>query len=590
MQPSYEQAISPGTLVHGRYRVTRIVGRGGMGAVYEAVDQRLGNTVALKQMLVSGPGVASAFEREARILAGLRHAALPRVTDYFGEELGQFLVMEFIPGNDLSSVMAQHGRPLPPEEVLRWADQILSALEYLHLQQPPIIHRDIKPQNIKLTPTGEIILLDFGLAKGVSSAQTQTSSIVAYTPTYAPVEQVQGSGTTPASDIYALSATLHHLLTGTPPPDVLQRLAARAHGQADPLTPVDQLNPLLPPTIARWLLQGLSLDPTQRYPSATAMRNARNALHTSVPPAALGTTLVAAPPGGAATGTPPRNVPPPPAPVYAAPTATSANPTREAPQRTGIPLWLILAGIVVSVGMLILAGGILLLLSRQEPAIAVPAPVITAPANSDQRASPTAQLPPLQDPAPPLPLPPLDAPPPGAPDSNLSSIPEPVFGPLRAQTPLQVSASAAGEPGFDAAGNRTTFEAANVADGRADTAWRVAGNGQGQFVQLDFADPVRIHELQVIPGYAKIDPFDGSDRFLQNRRVLGARIEFSDGTSYNVTFTDSRALQAITLPVPIVSSYVRLVVLETTPLPNDPNSRDFTPISEFVVIGEAQLP
>ena len=154
------------TLLQGRYLIVEQIGRGGMGAVYKATDTRLRATVALKETLVAGDPARRAFEREAQLLAGLRHSALPRVSDHFMEGDGQFLVMEFIPGEDLAAMLAQRSVPFPADDVLRWADQLLDALDYLHSQQPPIIHRDIKPQNTKLTARGEIILLDFGLAKG----------------------------------------------------------------------------------------------------------------------------------------------------------------------------------------------------------------------------------------------------------------------------------------------------------------------------------------------------------------------------------------------------------------------------------------
>lgn len=105
--PDFTASLAPNTLIHQRYLVVRVIGRGGMGAVYEAIDQRLGNRVALKQMLLSGPLFSSAFQREARILAGLRRPALPKVSDYFADSTGQFLVMEFLPGTDLGALLAE---------------------------------------------------------------------------------------------------------------------------------------------------------------------------------------------------------------------------------------------------------------------------------------------------------------------------------------------------------------------------------------------------------------------------------------------------------------------------------------------------
>jgi serine/threonine protein kinase len=192
--------LSPKTLLQERYRVVRLIGRGGMGAVYEATDIRLKISVALKQTLVVGAQFRKAFQHEALLLARLRHAALPMVTDYFIEGDAQFLVMQFIPGSDLATQLAKRNSPFPVGDVLAWADQLLQALEYLHSQEPPVIHRDIKPQNLKQTAGGEIVLLDFGLAKGAAAqSQLAGSSVFGFTPLYAPLEQIRGSGTSPLS-------------------------------------------------------------------------------------------------------------------------------------------------------------------------------------------------------------------------------------------------------------------------------------------------------------------------------------------------------------------------------------------------------
>src|SRR2546421_7386016 len=153
--------LSPETILQGRYRIVRQLGQGGMGAVYEAVDQRLDATVALKETLFTDEKLRRQFEREARLLARMHHPALPRVSDHFAEGGGEFLVMQFIAGDDLASNIAQRRGPFPPEQVALWADQLLDALDYLHTQDPQIVHRDIKPQNLKLTARGQIVLLDF---------------------------------------------------------------------------------------------------------------------------------------------------------------------------------------------------------------------------------------------------------------------------------------------------------------------------------------------------------------------------------------------------------------------------------------------
>src|SRR5436190_12308850 len=129
-----------------RYRIVRQLGQGGMGAVYEAVDERLDTIVALKETLFTDEKLRKQFEREARLLARLHHPALPRVSDHFNEVDGQFLVMQYIAGEDLAEMLTQRNAPFPQPEVVRWADQLCDALDYLHTQEPQIIHRDIKPE------------------------------------------------------------------------------------------------------------------------------------------------------------------------------------------------------------------------------------------------------------------------------------------------------------------------------------------------------------------------------------------------------------------------------------------------------------
>jgi serine/threonine protein kinase/regulation of enolase protein 1 (concanavalin A-like superfamily) len=266
--------LTPTTLINNRYRIVRSIGHGGMGAVYEAIDERLNTTVALKQTMVSGEHFNKAFEREAKLLAMLHHRALPTVSDYFVDSNGQFLVMRFIPGTDLGALLTQRGNLFPVDTVLDWAQQLLNVLECLHTRQPPILHRDIKPQNIKLTEDGELVLLDFGLAKGAISAQSAVrslSSLYGYTPQYASLEQIKGTGTDPRSDLYSVGATLHHLLTNVVPVDALDRVSAIIAGQPDPLRPVRELNPQMPAAIEAVVMGALSLDPNKRPVSASAM-------------------------------------------------------------------------------------------------------------------------------------------------------------------------------------------------------------------------------------------------------------------------------------------------------------------------------
>ncbi len=266
--------LEAGKILQNRYRIEKQIGQGGMGAVYIAVDRRFGSTVAIKETLFLGENFEKAFEREARLLNSLRHPALPNVRDYFSEDHNQYLVMEFIPGEDLSEKLEKNGEAFELEEVLNWSKQLLEALDFLHTQEIPVIHRDIKPQNLKLTPNGQIILLDFGLAKGNptdASHLTNAKSIFGYSRNYASLEQMQGTGTDPRSDLYSLAATVYHLATGTPPVDALTRAMSVLSEQADPLLPANQVNGQVTKGIANILHNAMNLNANQRPASAGEM-------------------------------------------------------------------------------------------------------------------------------------------------------------------------------------------------------------------------------------------------------------------------------------------------------------------------------
>ena len=269
--------LGPDTILQSRYQIIRHLGRGGMGAVYEAIDLRLGHTVALKQTLTSDAQTWKQFEREARLMARLNHSVLPRVTDYFTEGNRAFLVMQFVEGADLAEMIAKQAGPFPRHAVVAWADQLLDALIYLHAHERQIIHRDIKPHNLKVTPEGHIVLLDFGLAKSQSNnshSGISCTSVFGYTPRYAPLEQIQDLGTGPQSDIYALGATLYHLLTGIKPPDALTRAAALVSSRPNPLKPADEVNSFVGPELAAILNCAMAQNPDERYASAGEFREA----------------------------------------------------------------------------------------------------------------------------------------------------------------------------------------------------------------------------------------------------------------------------------------------------------------------------
>jgi len=266
--------LTPNTLLNGRYRIEKLIGQGGMGAVYKAHAEHLQLTVAVKEATVTDTGLLAAFSKEAQRLARLRHPALPRVIDHFVEGYGHYLVMEFIEGEDLGDKLQARGQPFSVDYVVALGDQLLQVLDYLHGQQPAIIHRDIKPQNLKVMPNGFLILLDFGLAKGGLTQQNTygSRSLFGFSAGYAPPEQMNALGTDQRSDLYSVAATLWTLLTAQRAIDAQVREQAAKHGVPDPMRPANELNPQVPPLVAQALTNALALNPNQRPNSATQMR------------------------------------------------------------------------------------------------------------------------------------------------------------------------------------------------------------------------------------------------------------------------------------------------------------------------------
>jgi serine/threonine protein kinase len=275
--------LAADTVLQDRYRILSLLNQGGMGSVYLAEDLRFRSRVAVKEAYLTNEEFRRAFAREAGLLHRLRHRALPHVTDHFAEGEAQYLVMQLFPGKDLDELLKEKiketGEAFAVNQVLRWADQLLDALEYMHGHQPPVVHRDIKPQNLKLTAQGDVILLDFGLAKGAAAEMPQTDAITdeslhGFTRHYAPLEQIRGVGTDPRSDLYALAATIYRLITGRVPSDALTRAAAALERQPDPLRPANKLNEQVPEAVAAVLTRALAQLPDERPANATEMRQA----------------------------------------------------------------------------------------------------------------------------------------------------------------------------------------------------------------------------------------------------------------------------------------------------------------------------
>jgi serine/threonine-protein kinase len=212
--------LAQGQVLNNRYRIVNLLGQGGFGAVYRAWDVNLKRPCAVKENLDTSPEAQAQFEREALILAGLIHPNLARVTDhFFVPDQGQYLVMDFVEGEDLHQMIESSGGPISEQDAVRWVSQVCDALSYMHTQQPPIIHRDIKPANIKVTPEGKAMLVDFGIAKIYDPKLRTTVGARAITPGYSPPEQYGQGKTDLRSDIFALGATMYTMLTARVPPD-----------------------------------------------------------------------------------------------------------------------------------------------------------------------------------------------------------------------------------------------------------------------------------------------------------------------------------------------------------------------------------
>ncbi len=258
------------TLLHNRYRIIDILGQGGMGSVYRAVDENLGVQIALKENLFTTDEYARQFRLEAVILANLRHPNLPRVSDHIvlGDQ-GQYLVMDFIEGEDLRFRMERLGM-LTEDDAVHIGAAICDALTYLHSRKPPILHRDIKPGNVKITPDGHIFLVDFGLAKVYQSAsQATTTGARAMTPGYSPPEQYGTARTDPRTDIYSLGATLYAALCGIIPEDGLARAMDNAQ-----LTPLRKRNSKVSRRLAASIEKAMAVDPSDRFQTAEEFKKA----------------------------------------------------------------------------------------------------------------------------------------------------------------------------------------------------------------------------------------------------------------------------------------------------------------------------
>ena len=252
---------STGTIIKGRYRMEELLGQGGFGQVYKARDTVLQVPVAVKRLFDSSPEMVEQFCNEARILARLKNRGLPRVTDYFRDAGGYFLVMDYIDGMNLEEKVLVRGAPLKVEDALTVMLQVMETLNYVHRQG--VVHRDVKPGNIRVDRAGRAYLVDFGISKGKGTACTAPGARGAFSPYVSPPEQcTTGGTTTPASDIYSAGAVLYYCLTGMYPADAVSRLMG---------TPLGDWSAPVPVKVVEMVETAMALEPSERYNSAGEM-------------------------------------------------------------------------------------------------------------------------------------------------------------------------------------------------------------------------------------------------------------------------------------------------------------------------------
>ncbi|WIG57973.1 MAG: hypothetical protein OJF49_000718 [Ktedonobacterales bacterium] len=265
-------ALAPGTLLVGRYLIHGHIGGGGFAHIYDAQDTVLGHRRAIKEAFYRDAQTQQQFQLEAEFLLNARHANLVRGYAVFADAGRFYLVMDYVDGQTVEEIAIQHirqtGRPLGEAQVLDWIIPICDALHELHQQPTPIIHRDVKPANIKITHRGAPVLIDLGLAKLYAQGQRTIGAALAFTPGYAPPEQYQASGATDQrTDVYGLGATLYFLLTGYQPVEAPARISA--HALPAPRT----LNPAITVATEAVVLEAMALDPRARQQRALILKD-----------------------------------------------------------------------------------------------------------------------------------------------------------------------------------------------------------------------------------------------------------------------------------------------------------------------------
>ncbi|HMS49712.1 protein kinase domain-containing protein [Candidatus Neomicrothrix sp.] len=516
------ESESSAEVVAGRYQVLGELGSGTMGVVWLAHDTVLDRTVALKELRPpAGINRTEAIERfltEARAAARLQHPSIVTVYDVAADGDRVLMAMEHLDGLTLAQVLDSSGALLP-EDARNIGTQIASALAEAHANG--IVHRDLKPENVFLLPTGRVVVCDFGLARIGAGTGTQLGTVMG-TPGYLAPEQVRGETSGPPADVFAWGSVMYELLTGqpafgAPTNDIAALLWSVVHNEPAPLDiPTD-------PDLGSIVHAALAKNSNDRPPDGASLHHSLVGA-TTLPPRVLAGSMA----GGA--------------------TQSSSL------SRAGFLPWVIggaVALVLILVGTLVLASS-----------------------GGGQGGNDVATGDTLGDVGEPADIAEVTQPPPTAPPPT-----PPIALPATRQDPVAASASCTAPTGTDASGSTTSYQASNVLDGLQDTAWRCPGSAVGQSLTVSLGSVTEVTSVGLLPGYAKVDSFDGSNRFFENRRVTAVRYHFDGGTTIDQNFADSPTVQSI--PVGVQTQSIRIEILGTT----GDGGRDFTPISEVEVVG-----
>ncbi|MEM8923402.1 MAG: serine/threonine-protein kinase [Actinomycetota bacterium] len=554
--------VYPATRDIAGYTAATLIGHGGFGAVYRAVDHDHGRDVAIKVL----PGLSDEqrrrrFDRERRamgMLAGHSNVMPVHDSGYTANDEG-YIVMDFAPGGSLTDRVRGDG-PLRWPEAVEVMAAVADATDAAH--RHGVLHRDIKPDNILIDRFGVPRLTDFGIAAvaGNATATTSTTATLAH----AAPEVLDGRPSSAASDVYSLASTFYNLVLGHPPfvrqgDDGLAPLMARIITEPPPALGGHGVPMAVEEVVAR----AMAKDPADRPSSANELAHRLRAAAAggSAPPSSQA-TVIPGYGGEADAATAPLVASPPTSPPTRPPASAPATVSLDA-SSPPVPVtgnvrrgggdgggggWVIVAVVVALLALFVGGFAAVRLLDNGGTAATTTTTGSTAPATATSTG--------------------------GSSSTEVGPVGDLTRGALAV-------ASGSAPDGVDGCGDATTFQPANVLDGDTATAWRIDGDGVGATISIRFDGSFTVTNVGLVPGYAKVDACDGVDRFAQNRRIEQVRWTIGDQVVVQTLDAARPELQIIALDAPMQVGEVTLEVLATT----EPGERDFAAISEVVVLG-----